>query len=118
MNLTPDEVALLNEKCHPHTWSELVSKWAKLTKSLDGYDYSIYDFDNDVSVRSIIQSAINASPKRLQDKALALLKEHDERFLKRTKPVERLRYEVDNWHSRIPIHPGAGLQEDIDSGNL
>jgi hypothetical protein len=118
MNLSKEEAAFLSEKVRPHSWGDLAAQWANLTYSLDGYDHSIYDYDNDVSVRLILQQAVEDASRDLQAKVARLLQEHDERFLNKTKSISRPRYEGDIWHSRIPVNPGPSLQEDIDQGNL
>lgn len=90
--------------------------------SLDGYDFSIYDYDNDVCVRESMDLAIQRCPAPLQERAQAVLQELDQDFLSRTVPVERscsLSTQVSvDWHSRLPKNPGSELAKDIESGNL
>jgi hypothetical protein len=118
VSLDPQDIAELDRHIEGETFQGLLQKWQTLIASLDGYAFSIYDYDNDVTVRERIKQAIDQSPVDVQVKAWAELKPLDEAFLAKTAPAKRTAFSHQDWPSRIPLHPGEDLAKDIEDQSL
>lgn len=123
--LSQDEMAVLREAIASVTsrsFNSLVNDYRLLVQSLDGYAFSIYDYDNDLSPRVTLSQALKKCSPEIQSKVSSGLRSLDMLFEERTTLVKRSfdngEPESDLWYSRLPARPGRELQDDIDSGNL
>ena len=117
-SFSDDETTLLNRYAEPHAFADLLGRWQRVTESLEGYDFTIYDYDDDVDSRVLLQDALDRAPVDLQVKGWAVLRPFDEAFLIGTVWVSRSRYPQGGWHARLPIKPGVTMQADIEDENL
>ena len=96
--------------------------YAYFVSRVDGYGFSIYDYDNDLSVRDTVDEALAGCSEPLRDRVLAVFGPIDEAFLAKTVPYDRsfssAKKLSENWHTRLPKNPGSELRSDIDSGNI
>ncbi len=111
--LTVDELAILDEHLRPLTFNLLFAKWGELLRSLDGYQFTIFDYDNDIDSRVLIQKAVDMAPVELQVKIWAILHELDAAFLAQTVTYARPNYLAGSWHTRFPKFPGPELVNDL-----
>lgn len=118
LSLAPGELAELNSHLAPRSFQELVQRWKSFVESLDGYAFTIYDYDNDVAVRDQIAAATAKCSIAVQVKVWAVLSDLDQRYLEATVDVDRSRSPVGSWNRRLPRNPGGELGRDIEDGNL
>lgn len=116
--MTSGDVAKIDEVLSTASFDDLCQRWKAFVNSLDRYNFSIYDYDNDIDVREQLEEALSKCAVDVRTRALAALIESDLNFVNRTNPTERSRYGPNGWHSRLPQSPGQALAEDIKSGNL
>src|SRR5436189_6415324 len=98
LDLTPEErkqlesllVAIGRESAPAATLNELFGQWAEFVRAVEhGYDNSIYEYTNDLSVRDRLQSLVAASSPTLRVKLESALAPVDERFACATEPAAR-----------------------------
>ena len=85
----------------PPSFSELVRRYQALVRTVETYDFSRYDYENDIDARRLIEEALPGCSVAVQIKARAVLQPIDSKFLERT--VEG---PGEGWHSRVPANPG------------
>ncbi len=62
--------------------------WARFVEEVErGYSLTVYDYANDVSVRTILADLARVAPEALQRKLLTWLRPWDDRFQKATRPI-------------------------------
>ena len=70
-----------NKARYSFTLSQLVDKWSRFVSDLErGYFFTIYDYQNDLSTREILQEIIEMVPESIQKKIIRELLPIDERF--------------------------------------
>lgn len=105
------------------SFDQLVYQYRLFVHSVDGYAFTIYDYDNDLSVRESLDRALQSCSAELREKAQASLQKLDDQFLQETVAAER-KYGPNcedcsfNWYSRLPRNPGDTLKEDIEAWNF
>lgn len=106
------------------TLSDLLEKWMRFVLSVEhGYNDSIYEYTNDLSVRELLEKVTDASPQSLRNKLLKELKAWDDRLMAVTKPapqplMERKGEKPAWWWFRIPSKPGNELRSDLQTERL
>ncbi|HMS54422.1 MAG TPA: hypothetical protein PKA27_03400 [Fimbriimonadaceae bacterium] len=118
LDLTDSELKALNDLLAPQTFDNLVEQWRSFVHSIADYRFSIYDYDNDVSVRERIEECARQSDVELRTKILLATLESDLMFLESTQAMNRSHYSSASWHSRLPSNPVGELLLDVTSGNL
>lgn len=112
MNLSDSEIEELEaavRRKYPHaSFTGLMEGYRRFVSELDGYPFTIYDYDNDIDGREILGEVLEASRPELQRKVLPELQRLDEIFLAET--VEVARPHVEGWHTRLPKRPGEELR--------
>lgn len=96
-------------------WNELLSRWRGVVESVEsGYHFSIYDYANDLDVRSLIQDVLDQAAGSIG--AIPELTDLDQRFMSATRPFNSVLATRDRgpWARRVPQHPGPDLQADLD----
>lgn len=99
---------------------KLLSKWKRFVREVaQGYEFSIYDFENDLSVRDIIDSLVDDHPSGAS--LTEELSRIDDRYREITRPVDsppwaypRDENEPGWWWFRIPQRLQGELSRDIE----
>lgn len=102
-------------------FDDLVEMYRQFVDQVDGYAFSIYDYDNDVSTRYVIDEVLKHVPSKVRQELFPSIAEIDSRFLRETVEVDRPLRGVDPdcpWYRRLPRNPGPELADDIQRGNL
>jgi hypothetical protein len=121
--MTQDQNNLLDAAIRKSTGDQQASlesmkhRYSQFVAALEGYDASIYDYDNDCDARVAIESAASECGDLIHRSISRLLRHLDEQFEAATVETSRTRY-TDPWHTRLPKNPGSELATDINSGNL
>ena len=111
--------SLVAELTRYRSWDDLVGRWTKVVDAIvAGYQFSIYDYRNDLDVRSIVEEVLAAAGSRGLDVprgAAAKLAEADARFMAstRTASSQVATRNLGPWANRVPLAPGEELAHDI-----
>lgn len=111
--------SLVVELTRYRSWDDLVARWTKVVDAIvTGYQFSIYDYRNDLDSRSIVEDVLLAARKRGLDAPSGVagrLAEADARFMAATRPTttQLATRNLGPWASRVPIAPGEELARDI-----
>ncbi len=97
----------------------LLENWSNIVGSVEsGYQYTIYDYTNDLSTRDLIACICNKSPRTLQKKLEFIIEPLDQRFKNVThslsKPLRQIDSKNNWWWFLIPINPGDELRKDLE----
>jgi len=90
------------------TLNGLIRGWCELVEQIEsGYDWSVYEYFNDLHVRTALQSVIDGAPavKGWIETEIAPV---DERFRAATRPRD-----TDDFLDRVPRFPGPELAGDL-----
>jgi hypothetical protein len=100
--------ALAEGRSYRPTLNGLIRGWRELVEQVEaGYDWSIYEYFNDLHVRAMLQAVIDATPSLTWIKAeVAPL---DDRFRAATRARD-----TDALLDRVPRFPGPELAGDLD----
>ena len=91
---------------------KLLNEWKMIVRSITkGYEFTIYDFENDLAIRLSIEAALDKCTAASQ---IELLRATDQQFVAATRPRSNAVFEMDLLN-RVPLQPGKALKEDIDS---
>jgi hypothetical protein len=98
----------------------LVRGWMEFVRAVErGYDDSVYEYTNDLSVRARLQSVVDGASATLRDKLERLIAPVDARFVAATVPALQLMRStpaaVPVWWSRVPARPVGELAADLES---
>lgn len=118
LDFTEQERATLDSLIEGETFLVAVERWQRVVESVEGYAFSIYDYDNDIGIRQYIQDTVSDCPIEIQVKVWAALRSSDLAFFAATQSFDRPRYPLGSWHRRLPSRPGEELVSDIASENL
>jgi len=84
-----------------------------------GYSLSIYDYDNDVESRILLEKTIRALPAEAGQEILDQVEKSDEMFYRLTRPVTRRLGNMNEierkWLSRIPVDLSEDMKADLDN---
>ncbi len=106
-----------------------VARWASIAKAVDGYDFTLDDWLNDMDLRDIIAGALEVANEDERKSVGHTLEHADERFRKATVvtgPVWGNAVAASHfhdpartwWYFRRPRHPGESLKADLKSAGL
>lgn len=101
--------ALAEGRSYRPSLNGLIRGWRQLVEQIEaGYDWSIYEYFNDLHVRAMVQAVIDGAPavRAWIESEIAPL---DERFLMATRPRD-----TDALLDRVPRFPGPELAGDLD----
>lgn len=132
VKLSPDEaealesvLALLSQDTGRRlSLDELLHKWRDVVRHVErGYDGSIYEYTNDLSVRDLLERILISAPQSLREKLLVVLHPWEDRFNGATREVSRpvapgRVQEAFRWWFRIPIRMGGELENDLRSEHV
>jgi hypothetical protein len=104
---------------------DLLNKWGDFVSKVEqGYDDSIYEYTNDLSIRDLIEEIMGQLPQTIKAKLLPLISKADERYFSSTRQVERplggnwQKEQTPSWWLRIPINLKEELKRDLRSEGL
>src|SRR5574340_1342421 len=107
--LEPILAAMSQKAKHALTVPLLLELWDNFVSEVnEGYNDSIYEYTNDLSVRDLLQEIIDNSPSHLRDKMIAAVQISDELFRKASKESYRSLLPDQEksqgwWWFRVPI---------------
>lgn len=122
--LEPILASMSRKAGHTLTLPLMLERWENFVSEVEkGYDNSIYEYTNDLSVRDLLQVVIDNSPLALRDKLIRALLIWDERFKKATEESNRSILSDKEkspawWWFRVPVNPGSELKTDLQSDGL
>jgi hypothetical protein len=98
----------------------LLGRWSAFVTTVErGYDDSIYEYTNDLSVRDRLERVVAGAGPALRGKLHAALAEDDRRFTAATEEAGRALgefvEEAPAWWRRVPRRRVGELAEDLDS---
>jgi hypothetical protein len=116
--LTIDDRSTLETLLHGTSLNQLFGRWAEFVRAVErGYDDSIYEYTNDLSVRDRLEDLISASSVTLADKLRAELTTIDQRFVETTeaaaRPLSAAPGVLAFWWKRVPKRRGGEFAEDL-----
>ncbi len=101
------------------TLNELLNDWRYFVEEIArGYNDSLDDYTNDLSIRDLLEDIMRRIPRPLKDKINNVLNPIDKKFFIVTKEIEKsLLYKVDagSWWYRIPMNYSGEFEEDLKS---
>lgn len=101
--------ALAEHRSFRPTLNGLIRGWCELVEQIEaGYDWGVYEYFNDLHVRAMLQSVIDAAPA-LRTWIASEVAPLDERFRTATRPRD-----TDDFLDRVPRFPGPELAGDLD----
>jgi len=101
------------------TLDQLISRWEQFVAELsDHYPYSIYDYQNDLSIRDLLQEILEQAPPSIREKIIQRISPLDEQFRWLTYELNNPLLEETNphywWWYRFPQNPRNDLIDSID----
>ena len=104
----------------------LINKWNTFVISVErGYSDSIYDYTNELSVRDLLQTLIDASPKEIHKKIKGAVIPLDVRFKSASKQISKCIFDfkseegnINWWWYRIPNRMSDELRNDFRSQEI
>lgn len=112
--------ALSDRAGHRITLAYLLDRWFWFVEVVEqGYDDSIYEYTNDLSVRDLLKSVSDACPLPLRNRLTDTLDAWDDRFLKATAALQKplMQRKGDEqpgwWRVRVPVRLGTELEKDL-----
>ena len=98
----------------------MLGRWSAFVSAVErGYEDSIYEYTNDLSVRDRLESVAGAAGPALRAKLHGALADDDRRFEAATeeaaRPLGEFADDAPSWWRRMPRRRGGELAEDLDS---
>ena len=128
LDLTPEEreqLARLLAELATRTGREdslgaMLGRWRDFVTTVErGYDDSIYEYTNDLSVRDHLEAVAAGAGPALRAKVQGAIAEDDRRFEAATqeadRPLGEFTGEAPTWWRRVPRRRVGELAEDLDS---
>lgn len=118
LDLASEERTELEELLRGASLNHVLGQWAEFVRAVErGYDDSIYEYTNDLSVRDQLEKLISASSSTLAAKLAAEFAPIDERFVNATEPAKRplsaAHGDLPAWWRRVPKRRVGELAEDL-----
>ena len=128
LDLTPDQQAelagllaeLAERSGREDSLDAMLRRWRDFVARVErGYDDSIYEYTNDLSVRDLLERVVQGAGPGLRAKLEAALAEDDRRFEAATeegaRPLGDFREASPPWWQRVPRRRTGELAEDLAS---
>lgn len=101
----------------------LIADWDALARHVaHGYDGSIYEYANDLSSRTALETLMAAAPAALAKKIAARIARADAQFRAGTReataPAQPGKPKTEWWFWRIPSACGDELRADLEAGGI
>jgi hypothetical protein len=98
----------------------MLGRWSSFVTDVErGYDDSIYEYTNDLSVRDRLESVVAGAGPGLRAKLDAALADDDRRFAASTqeaaRPLGEFEHESPSWWRRVPLRRVGELAEDLEA---
>jgi hypothetical protein len=98
----------------------MLGRWSAFVTTIErGYEDSIYEYTNDLSVRDRLERVVAGAGPALRAKLQGALAEDDRRFAAATqqanRPLGEFADEAPSWWRRVPRRRVGELAEDIDA---
>jgi len=102
------------------TLEQLITEWEQLASTLKRcYPFSIYDYQNDISIRDLLQEIVEQAPSSIREKIIRTISPLDEQFKQLTYEISSPLLEGINphywWWYRLPKNAGNELMSTIKS---
>jgi hypothetical protein len=99
--------------------TEVLGMWEQFVDACEqGYDWSIYEYDNDILVRDLIQTLLG-DPRLVTITQMSWFRERvteiDNRFKALSVAGPVVRPEAPWWRARVPAYAGPELAADLES---
>ena len=115
LDLTPEERDELARLLGEDSLGALLRGWSDLVTQVErGYDDSIYEYTNDLSVRKRLDEVAAGAGPGLRAKLEGALAEDDRRFTAATEEAARP-LGKSRWARRVPTRRGGELADDLES---
>ena len=120
LNLDPQQREELARLLGGGSLGSLLHKWGRFVTAVErGYDDSIYEYTNDLSVRDRLDGVAAGAGPALRTKLHGALAEDDRRFAAATQEADRALGEfaerAPSWWRRVPRRRVGELAEDLDA---
>jgi hypothetical protein len=120
LDLTPEEREELARLLADDSLGALLGRWSAFVTTVErGYEDSIYEYTNDLSVRDRLESVAAGAGPALRAKLRTALAEADRRFEAATqeadRPLGKLAGDAPSWWRRVPRRRVGELAEDLDA---
>ncbi|MBI4422096.1 MAG: hypothetical protein HY554_00120 [Elusimicrobia bacterium] len=104
-------------------YDALLSQWRSFVAEVErGYSWTLYEYQNDLSVRDQIDEILKALPASMRHQLSAPLAEADRRFEDATapcaRPVIRGERRLGAWYRRVPKRAVGELEDDLREEGL
>lgn len=115
---------LSNKSQKTITLDSLITSWSNFIRVVErGYDDSIYEYTNDLSVRDTLDRIIRELPESIGNKITELLQSLDARYNEATREVKKalapgVKLDASSWWFRIPKKLCRELEDDLRSEGL
>lgn len=104
-----------------HSLTILLTKWHDFVTQIEvGYNNSIYDYTNELSIRDVLEELLEQLPNEIKGKLSTVLKPLDDRYMEATNRIQRSlslnpQRKAQSWWYRIPKRLGPELRADLQS---
>jgi len=104
----------------PLTLEQLIAEWEQFVSTLKKcYPFSIYDYQNDLSIRDLLQEILEQSPSSIREKIIRTVSPLDEQFKQLTYKINSPLLDGINprywWWYRFPKNAGNELRDTVES---
>ena len=118
LDLDPEQRDELARLLAGESLGALLNGWSRFVTAVErGYDDSIYEYENDLSVRKRLDDVVDGAGPGLRAKLEAVLAADDRRFEAATEVAARP-LGTSRWAHRVPTRRVGELAEDLDSLGL
>jgi hypothetical protein len=102
------------------SFNDMLSRWQAFVTAVEkGYEDSIYEYTNDLSVRDRLEALLSAAPPSLRLKLESTISPYDRRFTEATDQAARSLSEaggeVASWWHRVPVRRVGELATDLQA---
>jgi hypothetical protein len=120
LDLTPEERDELGRLLAGDSLGAMLGGWRSFVSQVErGYDDSIYEYTNDLSVRDRLERVVAGAGPGLRAKLAAALEDVDARFTAATheaaRPLGEFPGHSPPWWRRVPQRRAGELAEDLES---
>jgi hypothetical protein len=116
LDLSPEERDELARLLGEDSLGALLQRWSSFVTAVErGYDDSIYEYTNDLSVRDLLERLVTSAGPGLRAKLERALGEDDRRFTAATEETTRSLGGSTWWWQRVPSRRVGELADDLSS---
>ncbi len=115
LDLDPEQREELARLLAGDTLGTLLQEWSRFVTAVErGYDDSIYEYTNDLSVRNRLERVIAGASPGLRAQLERAVAEDDRRFTAATEEAAKP-LGTSRWERRVPTRRVGELADDLDS---